>query len=234
MLFDPANLSYWIFLGIGIALFLLVIISGGGDDDLDLDADVDADLDLDADADIDGDGDFSTLAFLGWLGFGKAPLILLLAIDFSFWGLTGWILNIVVGGLTGSIPTNLIGLGGLILLISLSISLSIGSFFARPLGKIFASFGEDISSDRLIGCVGNVASKQVPYEGNKSIAQADILDPANNLVTVAVCLPSWAQEIPVNGQEVLVIEQTEKYYLVIKSEGLDREQWLNNYQQDTN
>ena len=134
------------------------------------------------------------------MGFGKAPLILLLAIDFSFWGSSGWILNVVVGELTGSIPTNFIGLGGLILLISLSFSLVIGSLIARPLGKIFASFSEDVSSDRLIGCLGIVTSKQVPYQNNSSIAQADIIDFANNLVTVAVCLPSWAQEIPLNGQ----------------------------------
>ena len=199
-----------------------------GDDDIELDADADVDVDVDADADVDvdGEGEFNSLDLLGWLGFGKAPLILLLAIDFSLWGLSGWILNIIIGGLTGSVPSNFFGLGGLILLISLSFSLFTGSLIARPLGKIFASFGEDTSSDRLIGCVGNVASKQVPYEGKNIIAQADILDPANNLVTVAVCLPSWAKEIPLNGQEVLVIEQTEQYYLVIKNQGIDKEKWL--------
>ena len=228
MLFDPANFAYWIFLGIGVSLFLLVIVSGGGDDDIDVDADVDGDLDLDGDIDGDADGEFNSLQFLGWLGFGKAPLILLLAIDFCLWGLTGWILNLIVGSLTGKIPTNLIGLGGLILLISGSFSLAIGSFIARPLGKIFASFGEDTSSDRLIGCLGIVTSKQVPYEKQKTIAQADIIDPANNLVTVAVCLPSWATEIPLNNQEIIVIEQTEAYYLVIKNQGSDREAWMNN------
>ena len=221
MLFDPANISYWIFMGIGILLFLLTIVSSGGDDDLDLDADVDGDLDLDA----DGDGDFDSLEVLGWLGFGKAPLILLLAIDFSLWGLSGWIINIIIGGLTGSVPSNLIGLGGLVLLISLGFSLFTGSLFARPLSQIFASFGEDTSSDRLIGCVGNVTSKQVPYEGANTIAQADILDPAKNLVTVAICLPSWAQQIPLNGQEVLIVEQTENYYLAIRSQGIDRDRW---------
>ena len=228
MLFDPANFAYWIFLGIGVSLFLLVIVSGGGDDDIDVDADVDGDLDLDGDIDGDADGEFNSLQFLGWLGFGKAPLILLLAIDFCLWGLTGWILNLIVGSLTGKIPTNLIGLGGLILLISGSFSLAIGSFIARPLGKISAAFGEDTSSDRLIGCLGIVTSKQVPYEKQKTIAQADIIDPANNLVTVAVCLPSWATEVPLNNQEIIVIEQTEAYYLVIKNQGSDREAWMNN------
>ena len=72
MLFHPANLPYWIFLGMGVLLFLFVIISGGGDDDVDIDTDVDTDADF----------DFNGL-FLGWLGIGKAPLILLLATDLS-------------------------------------------------------------------------------------------------------------------------------------------------------
>ena len=69
MLFDLANLPYWILLGIGVVLFLLVIISGGGDSDLDIDADADVDADL------------GSWEIWGWLGFGQAPLILLLATD---------------------------------------------------------------------------------------------------------------------------------------------------------
>lgn len=222
MLFDPAHLSYWIFLGIGVLLMVLAIASGGGDDNLDLDLDADGDVDLDSDA------EFGFLGILGWLGFGQAPILLLLAVDFCLWGLIGWIANILVAGVTGSIPVNWFGLGGVILVVSCGLSLLIGSFIARPLGKIFAAFGEDTSSDRLIGCLGIVASKQVPYEGNQMIAQADIIDPARNLVTVAVCLPTWAKEIPLNGQEILVIEHQENYYLVISNQGLDKEKWLHN------
>lgn len=222
MLFATGNLAYWLLLGIGVALFLLVIVSGGGDDDLDLDAD--GDIDLDADADIDGEGDVN-FSFLSWLGFGKAPLILLLAIDFSCWGLFGLVLNLSLASIIGRIPTSLFGLGGLVLVSSLSLSLFVGSLIARPLGQAFASFGEDTSSDRLVGCLGTVTSKQVPYAG-KAIAQADILDPAKNLVTVAVCLPDWAQQIALNGDEILVIENAEDYYLVIKSQGVDRGRWM--------
>ena len=226
MLFSLANLSYWIFLGIGIVLFLLVIISGGGDDDVELDADLDADSDLDFEG--DGDGEFSSLQFLSWLGFGKAPLILLLAVDFSIWGMSGWILNVFVGNFTGKIPTRLFGFGGLILAASFIIGIIIGSLIANPLGKIFASFGEDASSSRLFGCLGIVNSKIVPYEGNNQIAQADVLDPARNLVTIPVCLPSWAKIVPKNGEEILIIEQNEKYYLAILNQGEDRNTWQNN------
>ncbi|NEQ25658.1 MAG: DUF1449 family protein, partial [Microcoleus sp. SIO2G3] len=98
MIFNFANLPYWILLGSGVLLYLFVIFSGGGGDDADLDVDADVDADLDADADVDADGgDFSIASALGWLGIGKAPLVLLLATDLSLWGLLGWMLNITVG-----------------------------------------------------------------------------------------------------------------------------------------
>jgi len=90
MLFSPANLPYWIFLGIGVLLFLFMIISGGGEQDFDIDADVDADADFDADS----NNQLGFGQFLGWVGIGKAPLILLLATDLSLWGVLGWMLNV--------------------------------------------------------------------------------------------------------------------------------------------
>ena len=219
-MFNLANLSYWVLLGIGVLLFLLVIVSGGGDDDLDLDSD--------ADLDVDGDGDFGSLQFLGWLGFGKTPLVLLLAIDFSIWGLAGWILNVFVGSITGSIPVSFFGLGGIIFIVSLSFSLFLGSLIARPLGKIFASFGEDASSDRLIGCVGIVTSKRIPYSNQRKVGQADVRDAARNLVSVPVFLPAWAKVIPGYGEQILIIEQTNKGYLVIAKNSSDEEDWTNN------
>ncbi len=242
MLFNPANLAYWIFLATGVLLFLLVIVSGGGDDDLDVDADVDVDagvsadselleFDTDTDVDADADSDFSPLQILGWLGIGKAPLILLLAIDFSAWGVTGWMLNVGIGNITGSIPAGFFGLGGAVLISSLCFSLFLGSLIARPLGKIFASFGEDVSSDRLIGCVGTVTSKQVPYLVEGKIGQADVLDPARNLVTISITLPQWATVIPHRGQQVLIIDRQKHSYLAIAKESSDEDRWLENSSQ---
>lgn len=221
MLFDSANLSYWILLGIGILLFLLVIVSGGGDDDIELDADADVD------ADIDTGSDFSTGQILGWLGLGKAPLVLLLAIDLSIWGITGWLLNVIIGGIIGYIPLQFLGLGGVILIASCSFSLFFGSLIARPLGKIFASFGEDVSSDRLIGCVGTVVSKKIPYLTEGKIGQVDVTDSASNLVSLSVSLPSWAEKIPIRGEKVLIIEQGDLGYLAIAKDSVDEDRWLN-------
>lgn len=222
MLFHQANLSYWVFLGTGIALFLLVIFSGGGDSDVDADVDVDADMDVDADT----DGDFDSLQLLGWLGFGKAPLLLLLAIDFSLWGTIGWILNVIVGNLTGTIPINFWGLGGVILIVSLFFSLAIGSLISHPLGKVFASFGEDVSSDRLIGCLGTVASKSVPQLREGKIAQADVVDASGNLVTININLPDWAKVVPYRGQKIIIIDRHTDTYIAIAKDSSDEDKWL--------
>lgn len=238
MLFDIANLTYWIFLGVGVFLFLLVIISGGGEDqDLDVDVDVDVDLDVDVDADVDGDiegninadmetdSDISFLSFLSWFGLGKCPLLILLAIDFSVWGVSGWFLNVTIADFLNTIPQGFLAF--CIFITSFSFSLWVGKLLANPIGKIFANFGEEVDGDRLIGCVGSVTSKQVPYIMEGRIAQADVLDNARNLVTIEVCLPDWAKVIPHRGQEILIIDRQKHCFLVIAKDTSDEDKWLN-------
>lgn len=214
MLFDPSNLPYWIFLGIGLLCAAIVILAGGGEDDLD----IDSDLDIDMDTDIDVGGDFSPLEVLGWLGIGKAPLILLLAIDFSFWGVLGWMLNVALGNPSGLFATA-------VLVGSMAVSLWAGSLISRPLGKIFASFGEDTSPDRLIGCIGTVSTSTIPKESQGAIGQVDAIDPARNLVTIDARLPDWATVIPRRGQNVIVVDRSGSSYLVIAQDSIDQEKW---------
>lgn len=214
MLFHTANLSYWIFLALGVLLFLFVIVSGGGDQD------------VDADIDADADGDFNPLQIVGWLGIGQAPLLLLLGIDFSIWGLTGWMLNVAIGSILGKIPVGFWGLGGIILISSLLMALLVGSWLSRPLGKIFASFGEDISSDRLIGCLGTVTSKKVPYLSEGKIAQADVFDASGNFVTININLPDWATVTPHRGQKIIIIDRHNDMYIAIAKDSSDQDKWL--------
>lgn len=234
MLFDLTNLIYWIFLGIGVLLFLFVIISGGGEDqdldtDMDFDADVDSDLGGDTDAnikaDLDEGMDATIFSFLSWFGVGKCPLMILLAIDFSVWGVTGWFLNVMFGGFLNGIPTGFIAF--LIFCLSFCFSLWVGRVLSLPIGKIFANAGEDVEGDRLIGCSGEVTSAKVPYITEGKIAQADILDSASNLVTVEICLPEWAQVMPCRGQEVLIIEKRQHCFLAIAKDSSDQDKWFN-------
>lgn len=216
----------------GVLLFLFIILSGGGDSDGDADFDTDADLDTDGDigsssslhVDTDTDADeLSVGQILGWLGIGKAPLMLLLASDLSLWGLIGWMINVFVGGVLG----NLLGgaVGSVVLLGSLVISLMLGGQIAKPIGKVFASFGEDASGDRLVGCSGKVSTRTIPVEGQGRIGQVDVLDSARNLVTVNAVLPEWATTIPQYGSKVLVIERSGTHYVVIAKDSPDHDRW---------
>ncbi|RCJ22129.1 hypothetical protein A6S26_22455 [Nostoc sp. ATCC 43529] len=222
MLFSLNNLPYWIFLGMGVLLFFFMIISGGGGEDFDIDADVDVDADVDADS----NSELGFGQFLGWAGIGKAPLILLLATDLSLWGVLGWMLNVWFGGVSNS---NIGGfIGNIILFVSLIFSLLLGGLIARPIGKIFAEFGEDVSSDRLIGCVGIVTSAYIPTENQGKIGQVDVLDRKRNLLTVSAVLPDWGTIAPERGERVLIIEHKAQIYVVIAKDSPDEEHWLNN------
>ncbi len=241
MLFSLANLPYWIFLGAGIALFLIVIVSGGGDDDLDVDADVDADLDIDADLEVDidlgsdtnldldtdfesgGEG-LSPLQVLTWFGVGRTPLILLLAMDLTLWGLVGWVLNVALAEVLGRTPMGLEAVG--VFCGSLAFALWVGGMLSRPIGKIFSTFGEDASSDRLVGCLGTVTSAFVPLENSGKIGQVDVKDAAANFVTVSAKLPDWATITLRRGAKVMVIDHSDGYYLVIAQNSIDQTRWL--------
>ncbi len=206
------------FLGRGILLLLIVILGGAADGEIDLDVDIDVDIDIDPEA------DFSSLQLLGWLGFGNVPLLLLLATDFSLVGLLGWMFNVIVGEFTGTLPSK--GLSAVVLCISaIALGLYLGAMISRPLGQMFAAFGEDTRGDRLVGRLGTVTSAYIPKQ---KIGQVDVLDADSNRVTISATLPEWATVIPQRGEEVLVIERQPQAYLVIAKDSPDGEQWTSN------
>lgn len=219
MLFDFANLPYWLFLGMGVLLFLFVIGAGYGDSDID--ADGDADVEPGVNSGSGHDLDWDSLTVLRWLGVGKAPLMLLIAIDLSILGVLGWMLNVLLGNWLGNIPAGF--LGGVVLLSSVIVSLFAGSLISRPLGRIFANFSEDASGDRLIGCIGTVSSAEILVD---RIGQVDVRDRSRNLVTITARLPNWAIITPRWGEQVLVIDRQPDGYFVIALDSVDRDNWL--------
>lgn len=226
MLFDLSNLPYWLFLGAGVCLFLFVIAAGGQDDDVDVDADVDLEVFVNSEIDVDNiAADLDLLGFnlLSWLGIGSAPLLLLLAIDLSLWGVSGWLLNVAIASWFGQPVTGLAA--AIVMLMSMGMALATGSLIARPLGQVFAAFGEDAKSNRLIGCLGTVSSALIPAESEGRIGQVDVIDPARNLVTVNAVVPNWAIVLPKYGEKVLVIEH-QQHYLVIALDSTDEDRWF--------
>jgi hypothetical protein len=101
-----------------------------------------------------------------------------------------------------------------------------GSIISRPIGKLFAAFGEDTRGDRLIGCTGTVVSVNIPQQPTTQIGQVDAIDPAHNLVSINVQLPDWATQIPKRGDPVIIIEYSESFYLVVSKDSVDQKRWL--------
>ncbi|TVQ51770.1 MAG: DUF1449 domain-containing protein, partial [Spirulina sp. DLM2.Bin59] len=151
------------------------------------------------------------------------------------WGLLGWLLNVTAGYLLGAIPVRALGWGGIVFLGSLAIALYLGALFCRPIGQLLAPFGEDARGDRLIGCLGTVASQNLPKLTEGKVGQVDVTDPYNSLVTVSAALPHWATFTPHRGNQVIVIDQSDHSYLVIAKDSVDEDRWLaqNNSIQDT-
>lgn len=235
MLFHLANFPYWLMLAVGLLFFGLTMVAGDGDDDLDFDLDGDLDLgplDLDMDGGDDGaveSGASMPLQILAFFGLGKVPLMILLGIDFSLWGILGWMMNVAVGTIAGGMPTRLLGLAGLVLLVSLGLSLWLGRLLSRPIASMFQTYSEDVSGDRVIGCVGTVTSKKLPFLAQGKIGQAHVYDNAGNLLTLSVSLPDWATVIPHHNQEILIIDQSPRGfgYLAIAKDSSDADKWLN-------
>lgn len=199
MIWALAYLPYWILLALGVALFGIAIIATD-------------------DTDLDGTADLAVL------GLGELPLLILLALDLSLWGVLGWSLSIGTAMLTGVLPGT--GLAIAIFLVSLGLSLWFGSLIARPVGKLFVTFGEDTSSDRLLGCMGTVSSKQIPPEREGNIGQVDLIDRQRNLVTVSAVCPDWATQRPQYGQTVIAIDEHPRGYLVIVNDSADTATWF--------
>jgi membrane protein implicated in regulation of membrane protease activity len=180
------NLPFTFLLATCLLLATLQFLGLGGEHDGDVDADidvdvevdvdVDADLDLDAEADLDVDGDSGidhsagvdggsgalSLHFLAYLGFGKAPLLVVLLILFGSVGVLGWLFNSLAEGYFTSYPS-------IVFAAVLPLSLMIGTFFtsrtARFIGRALPPVSTTATrAQALVGRRGIVTS---PYVDGK-------------------------------------------------------------------
>ncbi|MFN4278965.1 DUF1449 domain-containing protein [Thermosynechococcus sp.] len=223
MLFHLIHTPYWIVLGMGVLLFLTVIFGDVSDEEVELEGDADP-----LEVEVELEEGISFLTILHWLGVGRAPLILLLALDFSLLGVLGWFFNVLFYTLRGSWPG--VVWSGVIAIAALLLALTIGSLCSRPLGQIFAQFSEDTSRDRLLGCSGHVSSAHIPRSGT-GIGQVSVLDANRNRLILPAVVPSWATVTPQHGQEILIIDRQENEYIVVAKDSLDEATWLHQQRQ---
>ncbi|MFN5513458.1 MAG: DUF1449 domain-containing protein [Cyanobacteriota bacterium] len=232
MLLHSANLPFWFLLGLGLLCLGLIWLSGGEDEGAggsgDEDFEVASRLDLDLDSDAPTDGIPAFIYFLSWLGFGQAPLLLLLGINFSLWGILGWGLNVLWARLAGGFPQGVAA--WLVLLLPGCLSFWVGRRLSRPLGSVFKPFSQDTRSERLVGCLGVVTSKALPYRREGKVGQLLVKDSAGNVLTVSAALPAWAAVLPLHNQTALIIEvlPDQQGYLAIAKDSSDEDKWLSN------
>jgi hypothetical protein len=164
----PHYLPFSVLLLVSVLLSVLQLIGLGGeqDADADVDADVDADADADADADtstdasVDGDAaPGGVLGALAFLGVGKAPLAIVFAILTGSIGLSGWLLNILLGAALG--PP-----GGIVLAAVFAFSLLLGGLLtariSRAIGRVLPPVLSTATSQQaLVGCMGTIVSPSI-------------------------------------------------------------------------
>jgi membrane protein implicated in regulation of membrane protease activity len=163
------NLPFSALLVISVLLSLLQLVGLGGEQDAsaDADADADGDLDGDADADTDADGDAdadgdvdagNALNGLAFLGIGKAPLAIVLAILTGATAIFGWVFNAVT-----NLPAGW-GLPGLIVTgtISLAVAIIVTGRIARLIGRALPPVSTTVMRQQaLVGRTGEVVSATI-------------------------------------------------------------------------
>jgi membrane protein implicated in regulation of membrane protease activity len=99
------NLPFLLLLLLCLGLGLFQFVGGMDGGDVDADADVDADIDADADADADSNagGDGPNFSLLSFIGFGKAPLLIVLMILFGSIAVSGLVLNWIAFRMLGAV-----------------------------------------------------------------------------------------------------------------------------------
>jgi membrane protein implicated in regulation of membrane protease activity len=177
-------------------MFVLCVVMGvaqliglGGDVeteadvDAELDGDVDADADADGDADSDADSDLGVepsgaLAWLAFLGVGKAPVAVVLLMLFGAIAILGWVFNSAVQSLFGDypsiafVPVVLLALMGGALITS-----RVSRFIGRALPPISTTA---MRAEALVGKRGTVIS---PFVDGK-YGQVRVRDQGGTLITV--------------------------------------------------
>src|SRR5512133_3508287 len=237
------NLPFTLMLVLGVVFagLQLVGLSQDGDTDVDVDADADVDVDgdIDVDADLDADMDLaihhdfdhdidhaidhdldhdvdhdmshdsiSGFSWLAFIGIGKAPLMVVVLIILMTTGLLGWFLNGLALGVLGFFP-------GLLLLLTLMLSLVVGSFITSRVTRFIGRTLPPLSTtatraQALVGRPGTVIS---PFIDGR-YGMVHLRDDGGTLISI---FATTEDEHPIaRGESVILLsyDVTQRRYLV--------------------
>ena len=176
------NLPFSLLLALAAVLAMVQLIGLGGEDsDADHDFDSDADVDAEGEADTDTDSDADSepaFAWLAQLGFGKAPLLIVLLLLFSFIGATGWLVNGIVLRFFDPYPGGAIALA---LPLALIVGGASGARVALLIGRALPPISSTASCAKsLVGQTGTVISPFV----DQHYGQIHLRNPGGTLISI--------------------------------------------------
>ena len=189
--------------GLGISQLVDQIIP-----DFDLDADVDLDADADLQADLSGGG--TTLSqVLSWFNVGKVPVLVLLVLFLTAFGLAGLFVQRVVAGGIG------IALPGIVAAVP---ALLVGVFTVRIGGKGIAHVmpKEETSAVSEKTFIGRTATLVLGDASKGNAAQAKLEDAFKQTHYILV-EPDNADETLPEGTDVLIVRQEGTIFFAIKN-----------------
>jgi membrane protein implicated in regulation of membrane protease activity len=220
-------LEWWnlIFLlpALAALLYLALLATGTVSTESDVDTDVDVDIDADVDADFDAgsvhgvehtlgaEQDHGGSRFgeaLGFLGFGRVPLSIILLTFCFLWGFAGWATNTILKGALDR--------PAVFVIFSLAIATTVAVFgtrsVARGLARILPSTESYGSSERDL--VGRLATVRDPITEQQGRVQ--LYDAHRTLTEVPARIKSGEAEIPARTEVLLLSYDRQRgvYYVL--------------------
>lgn len=182
------------------------------DMDVDLDIDMDGDLSgspLDTDAVMDGPGPGPLSQLLGWIGVGRVPVLVLLVIMLTTFGLTGFAVQGVADAMTGHmLPAWLASIPAVFVMLPTTRALGKGLAKIMPKEET-----EALSARQFIGKVAVIT------QGNARLglaAEAKYTDKFGTSHYLRV-EPDVQDTIIKQGTEVIIVSQSGAIYKVIEN-----------------
>lgn len=192
-------------LGAGISGFLDSIVP---DFDFDIDIDMDVDVDMDIDAP-DIDAPSGVTRFLGWLRIGQVPVLMLLIIFLTLFGLVGLGMQSFMQGMTGHfLPASIA------VVPAFFISLPGVRIFGGILGKIMPQDETyAVSEKEFIGRVAYITLGKAT-KGNPTRAK---LKDRHGTVHYIMVEPDEEEVVFLTGQSVILVSQNGAVFKAIEN-----------------
>lgn len=197
VLFVWYNLPFILLLLVCLGLGVLQLVSGGDDGgDADADADLDADADAEADGGDGGGGGGSSFNVFRFVGFGQAPLIIVLMILLGSIAISGLALNWIAFRIFGAYT-------GVSFVVVLVVALVVGAITGAAVTQIIRTVLPPLvttasKAQELVGQRGTVISPFV----DERYGQVRLRNPGGVMISIFAITRS---ETPIKrGEEVLL------------------------------